>query len=238
MAKKKLPAFQFYTGDWLKDPALSMCSPETRGIWIDLLCAMHELDRCGQITGTPEQLARISRCTSVQLIQAIDELQLTNSATVTNRNGKVTLTNRRMNEEYKERKKTALRVRKHRKKQKIGTCKKDSNGECNKDVTPYTSSSTSNKKNTIKKIVTEIDFSNSSFFNISDDLKNRWASTYPRVGIDGAIAKMEAWLSANPEKRPKNYHSFIVNWLARDDKEKQNNPERSDVDEFGYPIEN
>ncbi len=26
----KLPAFQFYTGDWLKDPELSMCSPSTQ----------------------------------------------------------------------------------------------------------------------------------------------------------------------------------------------------------------
>ena len=39
---KKLPAFQFYPGDWMKDPSLRSCSLPARGLWIDLLCLMHE----------------------------------------------------------------------------------------------------------------------------------------------------------------------------------------------------
>lgn len=34
----KLPAFQFYPGDWLKDPELRSCSPAARAAWIDFLC--------------------------------------------------------------------------------------------------------------------------------------------------------------------------------------------------------
>lgn len=38
----KRPAFQFYPGDWLRDTALRSCSVAGRGVWIDLLCYMHD----------------------------------------------------------------------------------------------------------------------------------------------------------------------------------------------------
>jgi hypothetical protein len=40
----KLPSFQFYTGDWMKDPNLRRCSRAARGMWMDMLCLMFE---CG-----------------------------------------------------------------------------------------------------------------------------------------------------------------------------------------------
>lgn len=43
----KLPAMQFYPGDWLKDPALRRCSHSAKGIWIDILCLMHESEERG-----------------------------------------------------------------------------------------------------------------------------------------------------------------------------------------------
>ena len=39
-SRTKAPAFQFYAADWLTDPSLRLCSAETRGVWIDLLCFM------------------------------------------------------------------------------------------------------------------------------------------------------------------------------------------------------
>jgi hypothetical protein len=110
----KLPALQFYIGDWLKDPKLSMCSPATRGIWIDLICGMHELERSGIITGTYEQLARLCRCTSEEMRAAISELNVTKAADVTECNGNVTVKNRRMQRESKEREDNNKRVRKYR----------------------------------------------------------------------------------------------------------------------------
>ena len=38
----KLPAFQFYPGDWLKDPNLRRCSVGARGVYMDVLCVMFE----------------------------------------------------------------------------------------------------------------------------------------------------------------------------------------------------
>jgi len=112
----KLPYMQFYPGDWLKDPNIAMCSPVTRGIWFDFLCAMHESDRSGQITGTREQLARVGRCTTVELDHALSELKSTCAADVTIRNEIVTVVNRRMHREFKTRENTRGRVVKYRKK--------------------------------------------------------------------------------------------------------------------------
>lgn len=77
----KLPAFMFYTGDWMKDPALRSCSLAARGLWMDLLCLMHESDRRGYLqhtTGKPvshEQAARMTGCSPDQVSQLLQELE-------------------------------------------------------------------------------------------------------------------------------------------------------------------
>lgn len=38
----KLPALQFYVGDWKKDNGVQSLSYEDRGIWFEMLCLMHE----------------------------------------------------------------------------------------------------------------------------------------------------------------------------------------------------
>lgn len=64
----KIPAFQFYPGDWMKDPALRACSLAARGLWIDLLCLMWESPRRGYLVSASlrpysvEQVARMAGC--------------------------------------------------------------------------------------------------------------------------------------------------------------------------------
>lgn len=38
----KRPSFQFYPADWLRDTSLRVCSVGARGLWIDMLCFMHD----------------------------------------------------------------------------------------------------------------------------------------------------------------------------------------------------
>jgi hypothetical protein len=38
----KRPSFQFYPSDWLRDTALRSCSIGARGLWMDMICYMHE----------------------------------------------------------------------------------------------------------------------------------------------------------------------------------------------------
>lgn len=107
----KLPFLQFFTGDWLKDPTVSMLSPAARGIWLDLICVMAEHDRSGSITGTRPALARLTRCAPDELASALNELTLCGTAVVSEDadNGLVTVTNRRMQREAKARENEAKR---------------------------------------------------------------------------------------------------------------------------------
>jgi hypothetical protein len=130
---------KFFYGDWLRDTSLSSCSPATRGVWMDLLCRMHDSQKWN-ISGTLEQLARMARCTVPDMTLTLDELRTTGSALVTEenvdvtvdvtenvtvksvtcnadvreKNTIVTVICRRLQREYSERFKTKLRVRKHR----------------------------------------------------------------------------------------------------------------------------
>ena len=53
---KRRPSFQFYPGDWLSDPALSLCSFAAQGLWIRMLCLMHHATPYGHLC-TPNGLA-------------------------------------------------------------------------------------------------------------------------------------------------------------------------------------
>jgi len=89
------PCLNLYTGDWKKDPELSACSPATRGVWIDLICTMHDASTATLI-GTPEQLARLSRCSASEMHLALDELSRTRTARLSERDGVYTVTCRRL----------------------------------------------------------------------------------------------------------------------------------------------
>ncbi|HZV36614.1 MAG TPA: hypothetical protein VFB72_18700 [Verrucomicrobiae bacterium] len=124
----KYPWMQFYIADWLRDTAL--CSPATRGIWLDALCVMWGNGRTGELRGTYDQLARALRCTRPEVELAVAELEQCNTADVKRDNDYsgnvlVTLINRRMQREYKERMGIKLRVNRHR-----------GNGHGNAPVTP------------------------------------------------------------------------------------------------------
>ena len=92
----KQPAFQFYTGDWLKDPALQACSTATRGIWINLLANMWESNPRGEVHGTVEEIVRLSNSTPRLFKRFLDENVRHNFAEVEQSNGQYIIRNRRM----------------------------------------------------------------------------------------------------------------------------------------------
>jgi hypothetical protein len=121
----KLPWFKFFPTWWLGDTELSKCTSATRGVWMDLLCAMHQSGRSGELRGTTDQIARLARCSTAELTQALTELQTTGTADVTFRNNDVTVINRLMKRESKTRTDTALRVKKHRSNYDVTEKKRD-----------------------------------------------------------------------------------------------------------------
>jgi hypothetical protein len=60
----KLPAFQFYPGDWRKDPGVQALDYHDRGVWLEMICLMHESEERGKLllNGKPmpdDALARL-----------------------------------------------------------------------------------------------------------------------------------------------------------------------------------
>lgn len=43
------PSFQFYPADWRNNANLRRCSPAARGVWIDVMCVLHDSDTYGAV---------------------------------------------------------------------------------------------------------------------------------------------------------------------------------------------
>jgi hypothetical protein len=110
----ELPWFKFIIADWMLDRNLAKCSSATRGVWLELIIAMHQDGRSGELRETVDHLAQLARTSTAVMTQALTELQTTGTADVTYRNTIVTVVNRKMKREAKDRQSTAFRVQKHR----------------------------------------------------------------------------------------------------------------------------
>ncbi len=75
------PSFQFYPMDWLTDPALCACSFEAQGVWMRLLCVMHQCDPYGHLSTNgkpmkPEEIRRHLPGFSLQKVRkTMEELE-------------------------------------------------------------------------------------------------------------------------------------------------------------------
>ena len=125
----KLPALMFYTGDWLKDAAVRRLCPASRGIWFDLLCFMWESSPRGVITATIDELARMVGASASEIQTFMNEAQRASVCDIvtdcpTDCHANVTLTNRRMVRDERQRQDWGIRKRRQRER------------ECHASVTP------------------------------------------------------------------------------------------------------
>ncbi len=76
----KNPWMKFYPADWRADPRLKMCSLAARGLWIEIICLMHESEPYGHllVSGLPPtntQLAVLVGTPPDQLSDLLGELE-------------------------------------------------------------------------------------------------------------------------------------------------------------------
>jgi hypothetical protein len=76
----KRPSFQFYPGDWLNDAGLRLCSVGARGLWIEMICLMHQGSDYGYLKVNhapilPANLASISGATMAEVDGWLLELE-------------------------------------------------------------------------------------------------------------------------------------------------------------------
>jgi hypothetical protein len=92
------PWLKFYPSDWRADPALRMCSLAARGLWMEMLCLMHEAAPRGSllVNGQPvtdKQLASLCGVSGRDVTRCIEQLE---AAGVFSREDNRTIYSRRM----------------------------------------------------------------------------------------------------------------------------------------------
>ena len=73
----RLPAFQFYPADWRKDPGVQSLDFETRGIWWEIICLLHESDERGVLLLNGQPMPEDALCR----LLGLDNQKLTTALT-------------------------------------------------------------------------------------------------------------------------------------------------------------
>ena len=64
------PSFQFYPADWQGNSNLKRCTHEEKGVWIDVLCVLHDQEEYGIVRWPLKELARAA-CTTLPKLRAL-----------------------------------------------------------------------------------------------------------------------------------------------------------------------
>jgi len=56
------PSFQFYPDNWRNNSNLRRCSWAARGVWVEVICLMHDSDRYGTLGWTLKEIAQALGC--------------------------------------------------------------------------------------------------------------------------------------------------------------------------------
>lgn len=224
---KKLPAMQFYPGDWRRDVGVQSLSFHDRGVWFEMLLLMHGSERRGVLVlnGQPmtdEMIARAIGLDNQSFKQTLADLLNTGVACREDSTGAVM--NRRMvKDEYLRKVRTACGY----KGGNPALLNQNLTFRDKQNRTPSSSLSSSlsfseGKTNTpaVSEGSEEIEalpLNDGTVYRITKEQIGKWARAYPAVDVPIEIRKLNCWLDANPKKRKtrNGIARAIVNWLSR-----------------------
>lgn len=64
----KRPSFQFYPGDWSANPNLKRCTFAERGIWLEVICLLHDQPEYGVLRWPLKEIAQAVGCKPADLL--------------------------------------------------------------------------------------------------------------------------------------------------------------------------
>lgn len=67
------PSFQFYPADWLGNSNLRRCSHAEKGVWIDVMCLMHDSEEYGILRWSLKEIAQAIGCKLADLKSLISK---------------------------------------------------------------------------------------------------------------------------------------------------------------------
>jgi len=209
----KRPAFQFYPGDWLRDTGLRSCSAAARGLWMDILCFMHEGSPYGYLKVNHKvilspNLARMCGLTLQETDGCLAELA---EAGVFEIDAEGVIFSRRMirDEELRNKRAACGHLGGNptlKDNHKVSVCLSN---EVKQKPTP-SSSSSSSSSNTSTKV--EVGAPKKSFL-LDEEFWTEMKRHYPNIDVDAESRKMDAWLLARPGR--KKTRMFVIGWLNK-----------------------
>ena len=211
----KRPAFQFYPGDWLRDTGLRSCSAAARGLWMDILCFMHEGSPYGYLKVNHKvilapNLARMCGLTLQETEGCLAELA---EAGVFETDEEGVIFSRRMIRDEELRNKRAAcghlggnpTLKDNR---KVGVCLST---EVKQKPTP--SSSSSSSSSIITSSNEEVGADRKKTYLLDEEFWAEMRRHYPDIDVEAESRKMDAWLLARPGR--KKTRQFVINWLNK-----------------------
>lgn len=211
----KRPAFQFYPGDWLRDTGLRSCSAAARGLWMDILCFMHEGSPYGYLKVNHKvilapNLARMCGLTLQETEGCLAELA---EAGVFETDEEGVIFSRRMirDEELRNKRAACGHLGGNptlKDNQKVGVCLST---EVKQKPTPSSSSSSSSSIITSSK--EEVGADRKKTYLLDEEFWAEMRRHYPDIDVDAESRKMDAWLLAHPGR--KKTRQFVINWLNK-----------------------
>ena len=67
------PSFQFYPKDWRTDANLRRCTPAARGVWLDVICVLHDSDEYGLVRYPLRELAGAAGASLAHVRELVDK---------------------------------------------------------------------------------------------------------------------------------------------------------------------
>ena len=221
----KRPSFQFYPSDWLRDTALRTCSTGARGLWMDMICYMHEGTPYGHLKVgdkviLPENLARMVGETIDVVEGWLSELK---QAGVYDLTDEGVICSRRMIRDESIRNSRASGGKLGGNPSLVG---KKVNLKDKQKPTPSSSSSSSSSSSkedisvepqSVSPPAIEIPILGDKVFGVSERMVQEWSKAYPAVNVMLELGKMRAWALSNPSKKKTagGIMRFINAWLSK-----------------------
>lgn len=221
------PWMKFYPQDWRGEARLRAVSIAARGLWVEMLCLMHEAKPYGHLllNGHPvtnDQLAALAGTSPDTASSLLAELE---GAGVFSRNRSGVIFSRRMRRDYavssKQRANVAKRWAKNRNStpaQDIENTAENGVGNTKSIPTPIPKKPEARSQSSFPSNEEKEQKGGYAFdgrvvrLNRSDF--DRWRDAFPSIDLRGLLQSRDDWLSSQPDQVRKRWFTSTSSWLA------------------------